>query len=282
MTREASLLEAERTAREVLAPDLSGNQHGVGRGLFTLSGNIPPSVEADACALFDKPDPCRLLPENPMPMSLAHHAPRLDALFDRAPVLPVLVIEDLAQAVPLARALVAGGLPVLEITLRTPVALAAIARIAAEVEGALPGAGTVLAASDFAAVMAAGGSFAISPGATPALRKAAETAALPWLPGVATASELMQGLECGQRHFKFFPASSAGGAAALRAFAGPFPQVRFCPTGGLDAGSAADLLALPNVACVGGSWMLPQAAIARGDWARIEALAREAAALRIR
>ena len=117
MTREASLLEAERTAREVLAPDLSGNQHGVGRGLFTLSGNIPPSVEADACALFDKPDPCRLLPENPMPMSLAHHAPRLDALFDRAPVLPVLVIEDLAQAVPLARALVAGGLPVLELSL---------------------------------------------------------------------------------------------------------------------------------------------------------------------
>jgi len=214
------------------------------------------------------------------PVPSTQHADRLDALLDRAPVLPVIVIEAIEHAVPLARALVAGGLPVLEITLRTPVALAAIRRIAAEVEGALPGAGTVLTPADFAAVAAAGGGFAISPGVTPTLQAAAEAASLPWLPGVATASELMLGLERGQRHFKFFPASSVGGAAALRAFAGPFPQARFCPTGGLDASSAAALLALPNVACVGGSWMLPKDAIARGDWARIEALARAAAALR--
>lgn len=209
----------------------------------------------------------------------ADPAGRLDALLGRAPVLPVIVIDAIEQAVPLARALLAGGLPVLEITLRTPVALEAIRRIAGEVPGALPGAGTVLAAADFDAVTAAGGHFAVSPGATPALWAAAAASGLPWLPGVATASELMQGLERGQRHFKFFPAVASGGVAALRAFAGPFPQARFCPTGGIDATSAPGFLALPNVACVGGSWMLPKDAIAAGDWARIERLAREAAAL---
>jgi len=214
------------------------------------------------------------------PAPYTQHADRLDALLDRAPVLPVIVIDSIEQAVPLARALVAGGLPVLEITLRTPVALAAMRRIADEVEGAVLGAGTVLTPSDLDAAAAAGCTFAISPGATPALYHAAEASPIAWLPAVATASEVMQGLTHGHRRFKFFPAVAAGGIAALKGFAGPFPQARFCPTGGLDASSAAALLALPNVACVGGSWMLPQEAIARGDWARIERLAREAAALR--
>lgn len=210
------------------------------------------------------------------------HAAALDALLQRVPVLPVITLEAIEQAVPLARALVAAGLPVLEITLRTPFALEAIRRIAGEVEGALPGAGTVLAAADFAAVAAAGGRFAISPGASPKLYAAAADSPLPWLPAVATASELMQGLEQGHHRFKFFPAAAAGGPASLRAFAGPFPQARFCPTGGIDAASAPAYLALPQVVCVGGSWMLPKQAIASGDWARIEALAREAAALRSR
>lgn len=204
----------------------------------------------------------------------------VDAVFAQAPVLPVIVIDRVEDAVPLARALVAGGLPVLEVTLRTAAALEGMRRIAAEVEGAVLGAGTVLTPADLAAAAAAGGTFAISPGATPALYDAADASPIAWLPAVATASEVMQGLAHGHQRFKFFPAVSSGGVPALKGFAGPFPQVRFCPTGGIDAASAPDFLALPNVATVGGSWMLPKDAITSGDWARIERLAREAAGLR--
>ena len=206
----------------------------------------------------------------------------VDAVFAKAPVLPVIVIDRVEDAVPLARALVAGGLPVLEVTLRTAAALEGMRRIAAEVEGAVLGAGTVLAPADLEASAAAGCSFAISPGATPALYHAADASPIAWLPAVATASEVMQGLAHGHQRFKFFPAVSSGGIPALKGFAGPFPQVRFCPTGGIDATSAPDFLALPNVGTVGGSWMLPKDAIAGGDWARIERLAREAAGLRPR
>lgn len=205
----------------------------------------------------------------------------VDAVFAKAPVLPVIVIDTLDQAIPLARALVAGGLPVLEVTLRTPVALDAMRRIAAEVPEAVLGAGTVLAPADLEAAAAAGCTFAISPGTTPALYHAADASPIAWLPAVATASEVMQGLAHGHQRFKFFPAVSSGGIPALKGFAGPFPQVRFCPTGGIDASTARDFLALPNVGTVGGSWMLPKDAIAGGDWARIERLAREAAALRM-
>ncbi len=204
----------------------------------------------------------------------------IDAVFAKAPVLPVIVIDRVEDAVPLARALVAGGLPVLEVTLRTAAALEGMRRIAAEVEGAVLGAGTVLAPADLEASAAAGCTFAISPGATPALYHAADASPIAWLPAVATASEVMQGLAHGHHRFKFFPAVSSGGIPALKGFAGPFPQVHFCPTGGIDATSAPDFLALPNVGTVGGSWMLPKDAIVAGDWARIERLAREAVALR--
>lgn len=206
----------------------------------------------------------------------------IDAVFAKAPVLPVIVIDRVDDAVPLARALVAGGLPVLEVTLRTAAALEGMRRIAAEVEGAVLGAGTVLNPADLDAAAAAGCSFAISPGATPALYHAADASPIAWLPAVATASEVMQGLAHGHQRFKFFPAVSSGGVGALKGFAGPFPQARFCPTGGIDPDNARDFLALPNVGTVGGSWMLPKDAVANGDWARVEALARDAAALRPR
>ena len=213
--------------------------------------------------------------------STPHHAERVDALLSRAPVLPVLAIERLDDAVPLARALVEAGLPVLEVTLRTDCALAAIARIVADVPGACVGAGTVLDAGDLAAVEAAGAAFAISPGATESLYAAARHAAIPWIPAIATASELMRGLEHGHRRFKFFPAESSGGTAMLRAFSGPFPQARFCPTGGIDAASAPRYLALENVITVGGSWMVPADTLAARDWERIGALSRRAANLAV-
>ncbi|MDV3254116.1 MAG: bifunctional 4-hydroxy-2-oxoglutarate aldolase/2-dehydro-3-deoxy-phosphogluconate aldolase [Lysobacter sp.] len=203
-----------------------------------------------------------------------NRAAAIDAILARAPVLPVLAIERLDDAVPLARALVDGGLPVLEVTLRTPAALAAITRIAAEVGGAVVGAGTVLSPADLDAVAAAGAAFAISPGATQALYTAAAGQRMPWIPAISTASELMRGLDHGHRRFKFFPAEAAGGVAALNAFAGPFPQARFCPTGGIDATSALRYRALPNVMTVGGSWMVPREAIEARDWQRITALAR--------
>jgi 2-dehydro-3-deoxyphosphogluconate aldolase/(4S)-4-hydroxy-2-oxoglutarate aldolase len=210
---------------------------------------------------------------------LESHGRMLGDLLVRAPVLPVIAIEHLEDAVPLAEALVAAGLPVLEVTLRTEAALAAIERIAARVPGAVVGAGTVLSPADLDAVRDAGAAFAISPGSTPVLYEAASRSRLPWLPAVATASELMLGLQHGHRHFKFFPAESSGGVAALKSFAGPFPTARFCPTGGIDAGKAPAYRALPNVMTVGGSWMLPAEALRQRDFATIGRLAREAAAL---
>lgn len=211
------------------------------------------------------------------------HTDRMTALVDdilrQAPVVPVLAIADLDDAIPLAETLVAAGLPVLEITLRTPVALDVIRRMRT-VPGAIVGAGTVLTAEDLAAVQAAGAAFAISPGGTDALYAAAGNADIPLLPGIATASELMRGLEHGYKRFKFFPAESNGGVAALKGFAGPFSQVKFCPTGGIDAAKAPSYLALPNVITVGGSWMVPNDALAAKDWGRVGNLAKEAALFR--
>ncbi|MDR7099978.1 2-dehydro-3-deoxyphosphogluconate aldolase/(4S)-4-hydroxy-2-oxoglutarate aldolase [Lysobacter niabensis] len=214
------------------------------------------------------------------PMEL--HAERIDQVLARAPVVPVLSIARIEDAVPLARALVDGGLPVLEVTLRTDAAIGAIRAIREQVPGASVGAGTVLSARDLSAVEAAGALFAISPGATDALYAAASDARIPLLPGIATASELMHGMELGYQRFKFFPAESSGGIAALKSFASPFAQARFCPTGGIDAAKAPAYLALPNVITVGGSWMVPADALADGDWQRVANLAREAAVLRER
>lgn len=204
----------------------------------------------------------------------------IEAAMRLAPVIPVVVIHELQAAVPMARALVAGGTPAIEVTLRTPVALDAIRAIAAEVEGATVGVGTVLGAADLHAAQAAGARFAVSPGSSPRLLDAADDSVLPLLPGVATASEAMALLERGYRHLKFFPAVPAGGAKLLAAWASPLPQLRFCPTGGIGLSSAPEFLALSNVLCVGGSWLTPADKLAAGDWAGIERLAREAAALR--
>ncbi|ODM44443.1 bifunctional 4-hydroxy-2-oxoglutarate aldolase/2-dehydro-3-deoxy-phosphogluconate aldolase [Cereibacter johrii] len=197
----------------------------------------------------------------------------------RAAVVPVLVIEDLAHARPLAEALVAGGLPALEVTLRTPVALDAI-RIMAEVEGGIVGAGTLLTPADVAAARAAGARFGVSPGASNLLLDACEAEGLPLLPGAATATEVMALLERGYTMQKFFPAETSGGAPAVKALGGPLPQVSFCPTGGIGLGNAATYLGLANVICVGGSWVAPKAMMEAGDWAGITRLAEEAAALR--
>ena len=210
----------------------------------------------------------------------ARHSQLVDEVFALAPVIPVLAIDRIEDALPLCRALVDNGLPVLEITLRTACALDAIALVARELPHACVGAGTVLSATDLAKVTEAGARFAISPGATDTLFNAAKTSAVPLIPGIATASELMRGLEHGWRRFKFFPAESSGGIAALKGFGGPLPMARFCPTGGIDAAKAPAYLALPNVACVGGSWMVPADAVKAGDWARIGTLAGEAAGLK--
>jgi 2-dehydro-3-deoxyphosphogluconate aldolase/(4S)-4-hydroxy-2-oxoglutarate aldolase len=202
-----------------------------------------------------------------------------DALMRMGPVIPVLTIERLADAEPLARALVAGGLKVLEITLRTPVALEAIGLMAAAAPEAIVGAGTVLNPADLDRAQAAGARFIVSPGLTEALTAAAKASGLPFLPGVATASELMRGLDAGFTRFKFFPAASSGGPAALAALAGPFGEARFCPTGGIGAKTAHDYLAQPNVLCVGGGWVAPADALAASDWDRVTALAKAAAAL---
>lgn len=201
----------------------------------------------------------------------------IDEIMARAPVIPVLVIEEVAHAVPLGRALVAGGLSVLEITLRTPVAAECIERMAGEIEGAVVGAGTVLDAATRRAVARMGGRFCVSPGL---IEGEGAEGSIPLLPGVATATELMAGLAAGFTRFKLFPANVVGGPSALKAFASPFQQARFCPTGGVSAANAAEYLALPNVICVGGSWVAPPDAIRAGDWDRITALAREARALR--
>ncbi|MGJ7522405.1 bifunctional 4-hydroxy-2-oxoglutarate aldolase/2-dehydro-3-deoxy-phosphogluconate aldolase [Variovorax sp. LT1P1] len=202
----------------------------------------------------------------------------LDVMRD-APVIPVIVLTDVAHAVPLARALVAGGIRMLEVTLRTPQALQCIEAIARDVPEAVAGAGTIRSASDAQASVLAGAKFGVSPGYTSAVGKACRELGLPLLPGVATGSEIMMAQEDGYQQLKFFPAMQAGGLPMLKAWQGPFGDVTFCPTGGIHAGNAAEFLALSNVACVGGSWIVPTDAIQTGDWARIEQLAREAAQL---
>jgi 2-dehydro-3-deoxyphosphogluconate aldolase/(4S)-4-hydroxy-2-oxoglutarate aldolase len=204
----------------------------------------------------------------------------LEPIIAGVPVIPVVVIEARAAALPLARALVAGGLPVIEITLRTRAALDVIAAIAGEVEGARVGAGTVLSKGQFVAAEKAGATFAVSPGVGPDVLAAAADAAIPLMPGAATASEVMTLMDEGYTIQKFFPAAPAGGVAYLKALAAPLPAIRFCPTGGIDAKSAPDYLALSNVVAVGGSWVTPADAVRAGDWARIEGFARAAAQLR--
>ena len=211
-------------------------------------------------------------------MTSADADARIETLCRAAPVIPVLVIERAADAAPLARALVAGGLPVLEVTLRTAAALDAIAAMAA-VPGATVGAGTVLTADDAARARAAGAAFAVSPGPYGGAHHRRRHPRLPLLPGAATATEVMHLLARGFTVQKFFPAEPAGGAAMLGALSGPLPQVRFCPTGGIGLDNAPAYLRLPNVACVGGSWVAPAGLVDRGEWAAIEALARQAAAL---
>jgi len=212
-------------------------------------------------------------------MTPAQQSTRAIALCRLAPVVPVLVIDDLAHARPLAEALVAGGLPALEVTLRTPVALDAI-RIMAEVQGGAVGAGTLLTPSDVKAAKAAGATFGVSPGATERLIDACAEHDLPLLAGAATASEIMALLEKGYTAMKFFPAEQSGGAAFLKSIGSPIPQVSFCPTGGISLKNARDYLSLSNILCVGGSWVAPKDAMARGDWAAITTLAAEARALR--
>jgi 2-dehydro-3-deoxyphosphogluconate aldolase / (4S)-4-hydroxy-2-oxoglutarate aldolase len=205
---------------------------------------------------------------------------QVEAILKLAPVVAVVVIDDLAHAVPLARALVGGGIKAIEVTLRTPVALDAIRAIAGAVEGAVVGAGTLLVPGDLRAAEAAGARFGVSPGVTAALLDAADESSLPYLPGAATATEAMQLFERGYASQKFFPATPAGGPDYLRSLASPLPGIRFCPTGGISPATARDWLALPNVVCVGGSWLSAAALLRAGDWRRIEALAHEAAALR--
>lgn len=204
---------------------------------------------------------------------------RPGALFSDTRVIPVIRIESADRAVDLARTLIDAGLELLEVTLRTPAAFEAIERMAKEVPEAVVGAGTVLNANDLRRAADVGARFAIAPGCTAALYRASAEAPLPLVPGVATASEVMVGLEHGHEHFKFFPAQAAGGPAMLRSWAGPLPQVSFVPTGGITFDNASDYLALPNVIAVGGSWMVPEGAIAAGDWERIGRLARACAHL---
>ena len=196
-----------------------------------------------------------------------------------APVIPVIVLTEVAHAVPMARALLAGGIRMLEVTLRTPQALVCIESIARALPEAVVGAGTVRSRADALAAASAGARFAVSPGFTPSVGQACRDAGLALLPGVATGSEIMLAQEHGFTELKFFPAMQAGGPAMLKAWSGPFFDVKFCPTGGVTLQNAADFLALPNVVCVGGSWLVPADALASGDWARITRLAAEARAL---
>lgn len=205
--------------------------------------------------------------------------PSETSLLSRVPVVPVVVVDDPAHAVPVARALVAGGLPVIELTLRTPVALDAIRAIASEVPEILVGAGTIVTPGQAKEALDAGAQFLVSPGSTPSLLGAMADTGLPFLPGTATVSEVLAVLEAGYTELKFFPAEAAGGAAFLKSIAGPVPAARFCPTGGITAATAPSYLALPNVGCVGGSWLTPADALASGDWGRVTELARAAAAL---
>ena len=218
-------------------------------------------------------------------MALNHmNKPQFTALqvMQDAPVIPVIVLNDVAHAVPMARALVAGGIRMLEVTLRTPQALACMEAIAKEVPDAVVGAGTVRSAADAKAAANAGAKFAVSPGYTSAVGQACRDQGLSLLPGVATGSEIMMAQEDGYTELKFFPAMQAGGPAMLKAWGGPFFDVRFCPTGGVTPQNASEFLSLSNVACVGGSWLVPADALAKGDWSRIEQLAREACQLKLR
>jgi 2-dehydro-3-deoxyphosphogluconate aldolase / (4S)-4-hydroxy-2-oxoglutarate aldolase len=220
----------------------------------------------------------------PVPVSTGtarSNAPALrDWLTAPGPVIPVIVLHEVAHAVPMAQALVAGGVRVLEVTLRTPAALAAIREIVAAVPEAIVGAGTLLGGADAEAALAAGCRFGVSPGLTPGLARACRELGLPLLPGVATAGEVMGALDEGLDFLKFFPAAAAGGLPLLQAWAGPFPQVAFCPTGGLTPATAPAYLALTNVPVCGGSWLTPAAAVAAGDWPALTRLAHAASALR--
>ena len=211
-------------------------------------------------------------------MTPEHASARAEEVCRLAPVIPVLVVSDIATAQPLAEALVSGGLPALEVTLRTAAALDVITEMA-KVAGGVVGAGTLLTSADVEAAKAAGAQFGVSPGATDRILDACEANDLPLLPGAATASEAMRLLERGYTVQKFFPAEASGGAKALGAFASPLPRIRFCPTGGVSLSNAADYLGLPNTLCVGGSWVAPKDKVASGDWAAITDLASEAAAL---
>lgn len=203
-----------------------------------------------------------------------------DDVMKLSPVMPVVTIDDAAHAEPLARVLLASGVRTVEVTLRTPAALDAIKSIAKNAPEMIVGAGTVLTIADLDAAIEAGARYALSPGATPKLMKAARNAKIPFVPGVASSSEIMRGLDLGYTHFKFFPAEQLGGVAALKAQHGPLPNAKFCPTGGISADKASSYLALPNVLCVGGSWIAPADKIKAQDWSAIEAAAKQAASLR--
>lgn len=211
----------------------------------------------------------------PLPAQLT----ALDVMQD-APVIPVIVLNDVAHAVPMARALVAGGIRMLEVTLRTPVALECIERIAKEVPEAVAGAGTVRTPAEAQAAARAGARFAVSPGFTNAVGQACRDNGLPLLPGVATGSEIMMAAEAGYKELKFFPAMQAGGPAMLKAWSGPFFDVKFCPTGGVTASNAKEFLSLPNVVCVGGSWLVSNDALLTGDWQCISEVSVKALAIR--
>ncbi|SNY41789.1 2-keto-3-deoxy-phosphogluconate aldolase [Arsukibacterium tuosuense] len=200
-------------------------------------------------------------------------------LFAQGAVVPVIVIKDLADAVPMAKALLAGGIRVLEVTLRTPVAMDAIKLLAEQVPEAIVGAGTVTTAAQLEQVIAAGAKFAISPGLTRELLQAGKDSAIPLIPGIASISELMEGTGLGYTHFKFFPAEAAGGVKTLKSIHGPFSDIRFCPTGGINENNYLDYLALPNVSCVGGSWIVPDQAVSDKDWPKITELTRTAVAV---
>ena len=201
-----------------------------------------------------------------------------DTLFAQGPVVPVIVVKDLADAVPMAKALLAGGIKVLEVTLRTPVALDAIRLLSQEVPDAIVGAGTVTTAEQLQQCIDAGAKFAISPGLTRELLQAGKDAPIPLIPGIASISELMEGTGLGYTHFKFFPAEAAGGVKTLKSIHGPFADIRFCPTGGINEKNFLDYLALPNVKCVGGSWIVPDDAVSNKDWNRITELCNAAVA----
>lgn len=210
---------------------------------------------------------------------MSNKTEKLLSLLNGQPVIPVLKIAKAADAVPLARALARGGLRVIEITLRTPEALEAVRRVAGEVEEAIVGAGTILSARQFEEAAAAGSKFIVSPGVTRELLAAGKASEVPLLPGAITPGEIMTAREAGLDFLKFFPAEQAGGAAFLKALASPLADIRFCPTGGVSARNAMDYLSLPNVVCVGGSWVAPDDMVAAGKWDAIEALAREASTL---